>query len=336
MADVDFVPPFAVEKVDDVTDCVSPRDGQITYTISYDYPSSDLWQQETDDFDSIVILDELPDDVDFVAESSDPNWNYYESNHCVVYAINPNFWDGPGSIKLVVEVNDKVQPTGEVENTAKIKAYIGADEYIGISRTETNVCDCSKCVEVIYVDENVPDPCDGSSWEKAFKKLQDALAVARSCDEIWVADGTYKPTTDPCDTTATFPMVSGVGVFGGFDGTEDDRYERNWADPAKEAILSGDIGGSGNVDNVVVSNFHNIWILDGFTITGGSVAGVYCKEGSPIIQHNKIMSSDVGVYCESTEKPVFKNNWIYRNNYGLYFEQAADALNFDVPDSRGL
>jgi parallel beta-helix repeat protein len=65
--------------------------------------------------------------------------------------------------------------------------------------------------------------------------------------------------------------------------------------------------------------------LDGFTITGGSIAGVYCEEGSPIIQHNKIMTSGAGIYCFESEQPVIINNWIYRNNYGLYLDQAANA-----------
>lgn len=34
---------------------------------------------------------------------------------------------------------------------------------------------------------------DGNSWANAYPKLQDALAVANSGDEIWIARGIYYP-----------------------------------------------------------------------------------------------------------------------------------------------
>jgi hypothetical protein len=47
--------------------------------------------------------------------------------------------------------------------------------------------------KIIYVDDNASEGEDGTSWSTAHKYLQDALAVAESGDEIWVAEGTYKP-----------------------------------------------------------------------------------------------------------------------------------------------
>ncbi|MHC4889951.1 MAG: hypothetical protein ACYTEO_10880, partial [Planctomycetota bacterium] len=46
----------------------------------------------------------------------------------------------------------------------------------------------------IYVDATKNG--DGSTWDNAYKYLQDGLAVATSGDEIWVAEGIYIPDRD--------------------------------------------------------------------------------------------------------------------------------------------
>src|SRR5436190_492626 len=66
----------------------------------------------------------------------------------------------------------------------------------------------------LYVDTSAPPAGDGLSWATAFQDLQAALTLARNtpglADEIWVADGTYKPTTNPNDPTARFELVTSV------------------------------------------------------------------------------------------------------------------------------
>jgi len=50
--------------------------------------------------------------------------------------------------------------------------------------------------EVIYVDDDASVGGDGQTWGTAYKYLQDALADANSnpdVNQIWVAEGTYKP-----------------------------------------------------------------------------------------------------------------------------------------------
>ena len=95
---------------------------------------------------------------------------------------------------------------------------------------------------VLFVDDDAVGAGTGASWADAFPDLQDALALARDTslvEEIWMAEGTYYPTDDG-DRSVSFDLVSGVGLYGGFDGTE---TERDDADPAAhQTILSGDIG----------------------------------------------------------------------------------------------
>ncbi len=55
---------------------------------------------------------------------------------------------------------------------------------------------------------------DGLSWATAFPTLEAAVALADTCDEIWVAAGTYTPATP-------IRPKAGVEIYGGFNGTTD-------------------------------------------------------------------------------------------------------------------
>ena len=50
--------------------------------------------------------------------------------------------------------------------------------------------------DVFNVDSDASPGGDGNSWATAPKYLQDALNDSESGDEIWVAEGTYKPDQD--------------------------------------------------------------------------------------------------------------------------------------------
>jgi len=134
----------------------------------------------------------------------------------------------------------------------------------------------ASAAQPIYVDANATGKNNGTSWDDAYTDLQSALASDTSGEEIWVAEGTYKPTSGS-DRSVSFELDSGEKVYGGFDGTETSREQRDWV--ANETILSGDIGTEGDSsDNsyhvVMVQSANNI-ILDGFTITGGNANYVY-------------------------------------------------------------
>ena len=139
---------------------------------------------------------------------------------------------------------------------------------------------------VIHVKADAAGANNGQSWANAYTGLQAALAAAQSGDEIWVAQGTYKPTTGTL-RTVSFVLKSGVGLYGGFAGTEAERGERAWQTNA--TILSGDIGTTDTADNsyhVVIGA--DLAVLDGFTITAGNAdgnfgAGMYSKDCSPTV-----------------------------------------------------
>lgn len=172
---------------------------------------------------------------------------------------------------------------------------------------------------------------NGSDWANAYTSLQTALAAAAgsggAITEIWVASGTYKPTS-AADRTATFTLLDGVGVYGGFNGTESARSQRD-AD-SNVTILSGDIavpGGGDNSFHVVTGSGTNATaVLDGFTVTGGQATGFspddngggfLCISGSPtvndiVITGNTASVRGGGTYCEGSS-PLVTGSAFYGN-----------------------
>jgi len=101
---------------------------------------------------------------------------------------------------------------------------------------------------VIYVNQAGTGVGDGSSWTDGYTDLQPALDAAGASGgairEIWVAKGTYKPSkrTDPNDPrSATFQLLDGVALYGGFAGIEASVDQRDI--DANPTILSGDLNG---------------------------------------------------------------------------------------------
>jgi hypothetical protein len=156
-----------------------------------------------------------------------------------------------------------------------------------------------------YVDPDATGDNDGSTWSDAMTDLQTALCMARSAPEgmeIWVAAGTYRPTEPGGERSATFRLVSGVALRGGFAGTEMSLEQRDLSNPDNRSILSGDLNGDdqpGFVNNdensyhvVRGSGADATAVLDGFTIIGGNAdgpspddsgGGLYNYMGSPAV-----------------------------------------------------
>jgi len=99
---------------------------------------------------------------------------------------------------------------------------------------------------VRYVNQAATGANNGTSWADAHRELTPALNAASAGDEIWIARGIYKPDYDASTGTHTgnrdlrFPLQSNVSIYGGFNGTETSRAQRDWV--AHRTILSGEIG----------------------------------------------------------------------------------------------
>lgn len=214
--------------------------------------------------------------------------------------FNVEWWDLGGMVRKVIHLagtyNDG--PLTRYISSIWIEG-IGAIEqpFVSALDTDSGFSDvifwltCTRYGEQVrYVSVFPPSPCaynytrlhvkhdvqggrnDGSNWANAFRRLEDAIAVADPGDSIWVARGTYYPTTGS-DKTAYFDLKNGLSIIGGFAGTETDYAQR--LPQGNETILSGDIGVTGERSD---NSFHVVYahaadstsLLEGFTIAHGN------------------------------------------------------------------
>lgn len=190
----------------------------------------------------------------------------------------------------------------------------------------TGLCGTAFGGQTVYVDAGAPSGGDGASWAGAFRFLQNALWTADPCDQIWVAEGLYQPDrygADPCGTgnwTATFQLVDGVEIYGGFPAGGGDWDSR---DPCiYETVLSGDLTGN-DVEvadpcdlpaepNLADNCYHVLscdgagdnTILDGVTITGGNANGYF--------PHN------IGGGMYNVDTDIIIRQCCFRGNTALY------------------
>ncbi|HEY1685797.1 MAG TPA: right-handed parallel beta-helix repeat-containing protein [Tepidisphaeraceae bacterium] len=195
-----------------------------------------------------------------------------------------------------------------------------------------------RLLSTIYVSSAAIGADNGSSWSDAFTDLQAALTNATSGTTIEVGQGTYYPTSGT-DRTATFALIDGVSIEGGFAGT-------GTANPdARDvslypSILSGDIGTQGDAsDNsyVVVTgnNVDSTAVLDGFTVSGATQSGMANSYGNPTI-NNTTFTNNSGSYGAGIDNqhssPTLTNCTITGNTAsdaggGMYNYYSSPVLN---------
>jgi hypothetical protein len=167
-----------------------------------------------------------------------------------------------------------------------------------------------------------------STWDLATNDLQAAIDGAAAGPEggiIWVASGTYLPTTVfaaipiPPNPPAgerhqSFVMRNNATVIGGFQGNESTLEERpaDFLDPANATILSGDVGVALDITD---NSYHVVIfplgsdetaVLQEVIITGGNAngssdyyanrgGGVHARNGG-LVSHCKIITNSASEY----------------------------------------
>lgn len=169
-----------------------------------------------------------------------------------------------------------------------------------------------------YVNHDASGTGAGNSWANAFIRFQQALAVAQDGDEIWVAKGTYKPTTSN-DRYVYYNLPSGVEVYGGFVGSETLREQRDWV--LNPTILSGDIGvANDSTDNsftILYSYSPNEKTrLDGLIFEEGNA-----NDTDPASEAHRPTQSGGGIYLDGENfgyAQLSVSNCIFRRNRAQY------------------
>ena len=192
---------------------------------------------------------------------------------------------------------------------------------------------------IIFVDKSNSSSGDGKSWATAFSSLQGALAVAKDGQQVWMADGVYKPSTS--DRTLAFTIVNSVQIYGGFSGSENNRAAANPG--VNRTVLSGDIGGNDYPDwpNILnTDNSHRILritsgnvVLSGMSIEGGNSTGASSSEDTGAamrIDNASVTGYDLTIrYHYSPDDggaiSIDNGSTITLQNSDLSYNQAADA-----------
>lgn len=204
----------------------------------------------------------------------------------------------------------------------------------------------------IYVNHAAVGANNGTSWANAYTSLNTALTAAVNGDEVWVAQGVYKPSqTFDFNGDAvlearevTFTIPGGVILYGGFIGTEALVSERNLA--TNLTILSGDIDnndlnadadfiaettsdivGNNAYHVLFTNNVNNTTRVDGFIITAGSA-----NSATPLNSFDPNL--DGGGWYNLLSSPAYSSSpGIYNTSFqGNYATSEGGAFfNFSAP-----
>ena len=174
---------------------------------------------------------------------------------------------------------------------------------------------------------------DGSNWTDQAMTLEAALVAAIVAgDQVWIAQGTYKP--HGTDRATTFTIPEGVGVYGGFAGNEAALADR----AGTATILSGDLmsddSGTTNRDDnsyTVVTITGADVTLDGLTIEGG-------ERGTTVgtSNHGAGLYTGAGTTGTTLTACTFNNNSADDNGGGAYFGGTATVTNCTFTNNKTL
>ena len=208
---------------------------------------------------------------------------------------------------------------------------------------------------IVYVKPAATGNNNGSSWNDAYTSLQTAFENSFVGDEVWVAKGTYKPSsTNYLANTSRnqhFRLPDGVKVYGGFSGSEmavSERVSFGYGE-TNNTLLSGDLSGNDNYSGATwtgtsENTYHVVYqpdeeacklsgitVFDGFSISGGNAdgsgtnnnndgGGIFIDDHSPVFRNIDLVNNSCNdrggaMYIIDSESVI--EHLIVKNNVAL-------------------
>ncbi len=165
---------------------------------------------------------------------------------------------------------------------------------------------------VVYLAEDGDDRNNGTSWTTPLRSVQAAIDRAcTSASEVWIRNGFY-----PVRNVQIRPFTH---LYGGFDGTETNRSERD--SQAQQPVLD-----AGGATAVLTARNAAYWLtVDGLTLQHGSSplgGGLTLQNSAGLVANNRILDSTGhlggGIYVAggligTNAGPLITQNVVARN-----------------------
>ncbi|MES2774670.1 MAG: choice-of-anchor D domain-containing protein [Bacteroidota bacterium] len=172
---------------------------------------------------------------------------------------------------------------------------------------------CSTVTNRLYVDASAAPGGTGAGWPCALQELSTAISMANAnpaITSIWVADGTYKPTTGTSRTAVMAITRANLLILGGFAGGEVNAADANPA--VNLTIISGDIG----VANDMSDNSYRLMNIGGSPVTPNAlvVDGFIFEKGNANGSGDNAVGAAILSNAIPVATPVQINRCTFRNN----------------------
>jgi len=214
---------------------------------------------------------------------------------------------------------------------------------LGLSSTGSAAALFQVPQETLYVRETGAATNSCLSWDDACDLH---TAIGKLPYKIYVAEGTYYPSLS--DREASFNLVSGLQIYGGFPVDGGTWEERDWQE--HETILSGDIDRDGTLENnsihvLTAADVNHLARLDGFTIKGGNAdltaspitsrgAGMYNSNSNPTLSNLNFIGNSAtrgaGMYNDASSPTLtdvtFSGNTATSSGGGMYNDASSPTL----------
>lgn len=298
----------------------------LTYTPILNIDNSDTFKLDIkDNHGGVVTINVNTQDADTIApaftyKSPDINYTDFFRDENLTY----KFSESIDISDAVISINPPLALTTSLTDdnkTLNIDPSVNLDYFTNYTLTLTNIKDTvgnilpmqtikfTTKADIYYVSKTGSGSKDGSSWANANNNLQGAINIVSTQNnrQIWVKKGTY-------DISSTLSLKNSVYLYGGFEGNETKRKERDIS--ANETILDG--GGS-----VRILNAFSVTkaIIDGFTLQNGQDANagaIYNTGSSYTIQNSSFKNNTItgvfgGAMYNRKGSMHIKNCYFYKN-----------------------